>query len=233
MAAMAASQYNVVRTFLDILDVGDIGNDAGTGLSSIYAGNLADFMTRAKAHQLFVIPIFEQLPMAGGYRKFITGSLQSAFGTFNIQFLTQPGIDATQQFWRDLISGLVAAHAPMDALFAYDLTGEFYIDNSSPPMAQASGTIETANGSSYDMSNQSARIAVQNDNMVYYANKMVDAIHSLNPGALTVIGFFTYNGTNPPPFPAITTANTDFIDLHGWPDKAGTTVQQLVSAWHV
>ena len=121
----------------------------------------------------------------------------------------------------------------MDALFAYDVVGEFYIDNSSAPMTQTSGTVQTANGSSYDLSNQAARIALQNDNMVFYANKMVDTIHSLNPGALTVMGFFTYNGTNPPPFPAIATANIDFIDLHGSPDTSGATIQQLVSTWQV
>lgn len=72
MAEMEVQGYNVVRTFLDILQVGDIGNDSGPGLSKQYVANLADFMTRAKTHHIYVLPIFEELPMAGGYRDFIT-----------------------------------------------------------------------------------------------------------------------------------------------------------------
>ena len=81
MAGMESQGYNVVRTFLDILQKGDIGNESGTGLSVKYIANLADFMTRAKAHHIYVLPIFEELPWAGGYRDFITGDLETNFGT--------------------------------------------------------------------------------------------------------------------------------------------------------
>jgi hypothetical protein len=233
MAEMELQGYNVVRTFLDILQVGDIGNDSGPGLSKQYVANLADFMTRAKAHHIYVLPIFEELPMAGGYRDFITGDLETNFGTHNIQFLTQPGIDACRRFWQDLVKALAAAHAPMDALFAYELVGEFAILNDSPPMDKTSGTIQTANGSTYDLADPVARVALQNDNMVFYAKAMRDAIKSLNPNAIVVMGFFSYNGTNPPPFPAIANSEVDFIDLHGWPDSSGTTIEQQVANWQV
>jgi hypothetical protein len=190
-------------------------------------------MTRAKAHHIYVLPIFEELPMVGGYRSFITGNLQTDFGNYNIQILTQPGIDACRQFWQDLIHALVAAHAPMDALFAYELMGEFYVNNAWPPMDKTSGMVQTANGLTYDMANPLARVALQNDNMVFYANSMRNAIDSLNPNALVVIGFFPYNGTNPPPFPAIAASDVDFIDLHGSPDTAGTTIDQLVAGWQI
>ena len=41
MDEMELQGYNVVRTFLDILQVGDIGNDSGPGLSKQYVANLA------------------------------------------------------------------------------------------------------------------------------------------------------------------------------------------------
>src|SRR5262249_21679174 len=53
LTAMETQQYNVIRTFLDILDVGDIGNDSGSDLSQKYLANLADFMSRAKAHHIY------------------------------------------------------------------------------------------------------------------------------------------------------------------------------------
>jgi len=233
MAAMESQGYNVVRTFLDILQKGDIGNESGTGLAKQYLANLTDFMVRAKAHHIYVLPIFEELPLAGGYRDFITGELQVNFGTHNIQFLTQPGVDACRKFWQDLVQGLVAAHAPMDALLAYEITGEFAILNDSPPMDRASGTVQTANGSTYNLSDPVARVALQNDNMVFYANAMREVIRSLNPDAIVVMGFFSYNGLNPPPFPAIANSDMDFVDLHGWPDSSGTTVAQLVANWQV
>jgi len=232
-AAMETEGYNVVRVFIAILQVGDIGNDSGPGLSKKYVANLADFMTRAKAHHIYVLPAFEELPMAGGYRDFITDDLETNFGTHNIQFLTQPGIDACRKFWQDLVQALVAAHAPMDALFAYELVGEFAILNDLPPMDKTSGTIQTANGSTYDLADPVARVALQDDNMVFYAKAMRDAIRSLNPNAIAVMGFFSYNGTNPPPFPAIANSDVDFIDLHGWPDTSGTTIEQLVANWQV
>ena len=125
------------------------------------------------------------------------------------------------------------AHAPLDPLLAYELMGEFYIDNSSPPMDETSGTVQTANGSTYDLSDPVARVTMQNDNMIFYANAMRNAIHSLNPNAIVVMGFFEYNGTNPPPFPAIASSDVDFIDLHGSPDNSGTTIDQLLSSWQV
>ena len=97
----------------------------------------------------------------------------------------------------------MAAHAPMDALFAYELMGEFYINNAWPLMDKTSGTIQTANGLSYDLSDPVARVALQNDNMLYYAKAMRDAIDPLNPAAIADLGFFEYNGTNLTPFPAI------------------------------
>jgi hypothetical protein len=233
MAGMESQGYNVVRTFLDILQKGDIGNESGTGLSVKYIANLADFMTRARAHHIYVLPIFEELPWAGGYRDFITGDLETNFGAYNIQILTTPGVNACRQFWTDLIRRLVAAHAPMDALFAYELMGEFYINNAWPPMDKTSGTIQTANGLSYDLSDPVARVALQNDNMLYYATAMRDAIHSLNPAAIADLGFFEYNGTNPAPFPAIASSEMDFIDLHGSPDTSGTTIDQLLTNWQV
>lgn len=121
----------------------------------------------------------------------------------------------------------------MDALFAYELVGEFAILNDLPPMDKTSGTIQTANGSIYDLADPVARVALQNDNMVFYAKAMRDAIKSLNPNAIVVMGFFSYNGTNPPPFPAIANSEVDFIDLHGWPDSSGTTIEQQVANWQV
>ena len=233
MVGMESQGYNVVRIFLDILQKGDIGNESGPGLSPKYIANLADFMMRAKAHNIYVLPIFEELPWAGGYRDFITGDLETNFGTYNIQILTTPGVNACQQFWTDLITNLVAAHAPMDALFAYELMGEFYINNDWPPMDKTSGTIQTANGSTYDLSDPLARVTMQNDNMLFYAKSMRDAIHSLSPTAIADMGFFEYNGTNPAPFPAIASSDVDFIDLHGWPDGSGTSIDQLLTYWQV
>lgn len=233
MTAMESQGYNVVRTFLDILQKGDIGNESGAGLSKQYLANLADFMSRAKAHHIYVLPIFEELPLAGGYRDFITGDIQLNFGTHNIQFLTQPGVDACRRFWQELIQGLVNAHAPMDALVAYEITGEFAILNDSPPLDKTSGTVQTVNGLTYDLSDPVARVALQNENMVFYANAMRKAIRSLNPDAIVVMGFFSYNGLNPPPYPAIANSGVDFIDLHGWPDSSGTTISQLVANWQV
>ena len=103
-------------------------------------------MTRAKAHHIYVLPIFEELPMAGGYRDFVSGDLETNFGTHNIQFLTRPGIDACRKFWQDFVQALVAAHAPMDALFAYELVGEFAILNDLPPMDKTSGTYRRRTG---------------------------------------------------------------------------------------
>lgn len=233
LANMELRGYNAVRIFLDILHVGDIGNETGTGLADKYISNLADFMTRAKAHHIFVFPIFEELPWVGGYKDFITTDLQTNFGTYNVQILTQPGVKSCQQFWTDLIRALVAAHAPMDSLLAYELMGEFYIDNSMPPMDKTSGTIQTANGTTYDLSDTTARVALQNDNMLFYAKAMRDAIRSLSPSAVVAMGFFEYNGTNPPPFPAIANSKVDFVDLHGSPDTSGTTVDQFIAGWQV
>jgi len=43
MATMQSQGYNVIRTFLDILDAGDIGNESGSGVSTMYMPTLLIF----------------------------------------------------------------------------------------------------------------------------------------------------------------------------------------------
>lgn len=71
LAKMEAYGYNVLRTFLDILQRGDLGSESGPGLSRDYIANLADFLGRAWAHHIYIMPVFEDLPYTGGYRDFL------------------------------------------------------------------------------------------------------------------------------------------------------------------
>jgi hypothetical protein len=194
---------------------------------------LADFLSRARTHRVFVLPVFNELPFAGGYRDFIPKSIPwtDFGGTENQHKFTVEGVAATRRFWQDFVEALVLARAPMDALWGYDLMGEWYVSYDATPLNATSGTIKTANGSTYDLGDPASRTALYNDNLTFYANTMREAIRSVHPDALVVLGLPPNNGLNPPGFAALAASALDFVDLHGSPDGYYTSVPQLLTAW--
>jgi hypothetical protein len=149
---MRALGYNAVRIFLNPQSSGVAELDR-PAISRAYVANLADFLGRARDLGIQVVITAEHI--AGGYGTLLT--VDGSFGGFNLYFLSPSAVTAQRAFWRDLARALVEARAPLDALLAYELFNEVFFETDLAPVARSSGTIETANGASYDLGDATAR----------------------------------------------------------------------------
>lgn len=182
---MHAEGYNVVRSNIASTE---IGATSGGGLDTVYLANVADFMTRAKANGIYVIFTTIGVPNLGGYQSKIEDSKSFGAQVNAIQdnsiILSPEGVAAKQQYMSDLIAGLRAAGAPMDDILAIDVENEIHYDTSKQPFSLSSGSVTTANGKMYDMSDASSVNHMKDDGVIYYVNQVQSSVHAALPGVL-------------------------------------------------
>jgi hypothetical protein len=238
LASMQASGYNSVRVFLNGCCIGSIGGPAG-GLSASYMANVADFLSRAQKHGIFVIFTQDWLPSTGGYNVTCPDAPASApqIQDVNAFNLCAGGIDAAQRFHRDFVASLIRQQAPISAILGYELRNEYYYNSAYGPLAATSGLVTTANGSTYDMSDANSRQKMMDDGLVYLTDQLRTAIVAVDPTALVTVGFFWPQTPNPTRigdtrvisvYPAMAISTADFIDIHGYVILNDLTLDQLV-----
>jgi hypothetical protein len=234
LATMQANGYNVVRGFLEGCCQNTFGDPTG-GPSSAYVANVVDFLQRARAHGLSVMFTTQWLPAFGGYAANCPQYPQ--FDDANLRNLCPGGVVANVTFWQDFVQALIQKNAPMDAIFAYELTNEHYYNVSAAPLSWTSGMITTANGKTYDMGSAASRQQMMDDGLVYFNDQIRSAILALDPTALVTIGFFVPQGPNPTRlgdnriievYPAMANSTADFVDLHAYPIPNDLTLAQIV-----
>lgn len=228
---MHADGYNVVRVFISQNTIGTL-ND---GLLKAYVQNIADFLVKAKANDVYVMVTQDWLP-GGRYGAEINKDCCTRFNFNNAQNLPSGAVRAYQQYYRDLIGDLLSLGAPTDAVFSYELRNEFFYDRDYPPFNLDSGTVTVASGKTYDMSSPAGKQKMAEEGLPYFIDQVRASILEVDPTALVSIGFFqpqTPNPTRPGDerlvvsAPAIWNSQADFIDLHAYPD-AGLTLPQYV-----
>lgn len=214
--------YNTVRVFITDSTHGLVG--FSTRVEDGYMDNLADFLTRAKAHEVFVIFTIDWLP-GGIYGEVMNRHCCDTFGSTTVQMLTQGGVDATALLFQDVFRELRERGAPTEYIFAYQLRNEAYFDTKSPPFT-LNTAVTTANGKSYDTSSKDDWIRMIDEGIVYFIDSVRAEILEVDPTALVTIGFFVPQGPNPVNIgdprlveteKAIWESSADFIDLHAYP----------------
>jgi len=222
LAKMRQNGYNVVRVFINHLCVAyPYGR-----LSAEYMRNVADFLQRAKANDIFVMFAIDDLPTPG-YREKIPHYDDIDWG--NHQFLTREGIEAERRFWGDFIRELRNLGAPLDYVFGYGLRNEAFFWSDAKPFTLTSGLVTTANGKTYDMSKPKDKERMVDEGLVYWINQVRAGILEADPTALVTIGFFP-----PENYPRYIRTHSaweseaDFIDLHLYPRPGYLTVSQLL-----
>jgi hypothetical protein len=155
----------------------------------------------------------------------------------NLYGLCPETVVAAQKFWHDFVSALVAKNAPMQAILAYELDNEHHYEATAPPLSFTTGMVMTANGQTYDMSDETSRQKMMDDGLVYYTNQLRSSILAVDPTAMVTVGFFVPQGPNPTRvgdtrlievYPAIATSTADFVDLHAYPIPGDLTLDQIV-----
>jgi hypothetical protein len=198
LGAMQALGYNTVRVFLaGECPAGCIGNTGTRRLSGAYLANVADFLRRAKRHQVFVILTMGFLPAGTVYDDLLNRDTSNLVQNVNISYLTAGGIQAWQLFWQDVIKGLRARKAPLDDVLAYDIRNEMAYVRDAPPFNLSSGLLRAPNGQSYNLGDATARVRLMDDGLVYFVNRVRIAIRAVDPTALVDASFFVPEAPNP------------------------------------
>ena len=194
---LASLGYNAVRVFVDLCrDARCIADE--NGLIPEYIGNIVHLLERAEEYGIYVMLTANWLPDLGDYSgpaHQICDETGDFFGG-NCLVMSNKGVELYQTFFTDLVSALKNTGAPMNAIWAYELRNEFFVEHWYLPFTKTEGFITTANGQSYDMSSQDEKIKMGDDAVVYWANSIRDAIRAADPDALVTSGFFTPNTPN-------------------------------------
>jgi hypothetical protein len=238
LAQMRADGYNAVRVFVvgEQCSSGCIGVPGRRAINRAYIRNVVDFLRRARANRIYGI--------------LTTGFVPDAYGTLigqaplvdnvNRILLTEGGIQAYAQYWRDLVRELRRKNAPLDAILAYDLTNENAFVNDAPPFTLSSGVVSAPNGKRYDLAQPGARDALMDDGMVYWVDRVRAAIRRVDPTALVTASFFEPEAPNPTRAGdtrilrtrgVIERSKLDFVDLHAYP--GGLVLQKVMENFGV
>jgi hypothetical protein len=235
LAQMQASGYNLVIIPTTGCCEGTLGDPNG-GLSQAYVANIVDFLMRAKAHGIAVVPAFQWLPAYGGFTQLLD-PCGPAFGDINLVVLSSCGVQATRRFFQQFVQALIADGAPMDAIFAYEVWDEVYFNVQSAPLDAASGSVTTANAQTYDMGSTASRQQMMADGLSYFGDQVRAAIVALDPTAMVTMSFFPPQQPNPTRpgdpriiqvYPAMAGSALDYLDLHMYPVVFDMTLAQTV-----
>ncbi len=229
LSQMEALGYNLVRVFINGGAFGSMYLSANGPLNNAYLANVADFLRRADSHDIRTV--FTTGFAFGRDASFAPCS--ASFGGENLRVLTSCGVAADKGFFTDLITGLKGAGAPMDDIFSYELRAEQFFNGDQLPLSLTTGTVTTANGQTYDMSDPTSRQQMMDDGLVFWANEVTAQIKALAPNTFVDIGFFAPNAPTPwrdttridKPYPAIASSNVDYVKFSLYPDQGPTLGQ--------
>lgn len=223
---MHVDGYNTVRVFLDCCrEENNIGDPQG-GLSKEYLDVVLDFLSRAKANEIYVLLDLSLTPADGGYNDALWPACNDSFQGDNCRYMTPGGLEAKRLFVQDVIQALIARGAPLDYVLAYGLENEMFFDAHSPPLTLSTGLVRAANGETYNLASPEDKQRIMDDAVVFFIDTLRSEILSLDPTALVTIGFFEPQSPNPArindvrvirTYPAIWDSGADFIDFHTYP----------------
>jgi hypothetical protein len=230
---MHAAGYNVVRVFVDCCRQGINAGSPNGGISPVYVENVIDFLNKAKANQVYVLLDLGLTPAQGGYDE-LWQSCCTRFDGENLRYLTTGGHSAKRRFDRDFIRALITRAAPLDAIFAFDLTNEVHFSLDMPPFSLSSGRVTTANKKTYDMANPEDKQRMMAENLVYWLDEQRANILQVDPTALVTASFLAIylSPGNVYPGPSIWESTLDFVDVHTYL-RWGITLEQYMSRYGV
>ena len=228
-SALQRQGFNTVRIFLDTCGSGSgcIGNPSGPGLNPRYLDNIAETMRIAKTANIHLLLTSNDLPDQGGYWDQVDSAVNEQFGPYrNAHYLTGPGVEAGRRYWTDLMTGLAERGAPFEVVLGWSLLNEQWYFYTDPPFSLNAGTVTTANGSTYDLSDPGQHQAMAVEGMRHYIQVLRDVILSFDRTGLITMGFFVPDYPNPirtgdfryvETAPLLESAPLDFFDFHAYP----------------
>lgn len=232
--------YNTVRVF--IIGRNDINPGIGgdysqtAGIYDPYMDNVIDFLQRARAHGIYVLPAFGdgELPLNQYFEQKLKPMLEKYGHTKNVIPLTDIGIAAKAEYVTMVLNKIKASDPELlKVLLGVELQNELYVDSNAWPFTVQTGSLTMPNGKSYDMSNVDQRQQMYEESIIHYLNTMVSAIKQVDPELLVTEGIFTMKAVGkmpethkgvlpnsavdsryPPTADILGRSDLDFLDIH-------------------
>jgi hypothetical protein len=252
-----AAGYNTVRVFVDPgdghLDHGLAADPGTNGLNTQYMANVADFVLRAAAKGIYVLPTLSAFPFNQHYLDIVHatngGGLNPAVSGVNRFYMDRGFIAAKAAYLQNFVADLESRLGDQrSAVLAYQIENEAFWDGAEKPLNTTSGLFTGPDGLSYDMADAGRRQQAADASMVVLTNRAVTAVRTSSPDAMVTMGFFTNHAVGKPGFtgfpvhcttscdPTVdyrypgrpasisTWSTVDFIDLHAYPQGGGYTL---------
>ena len=239
LKTLAAAGQNCVRVFVIGRNAGNpgISGKASGELSKAYLDNLADFLRRAAAHRIWVVPALGdgELPW----------SWKADHPRGNRIFLTRDGIAAKQKYLRLLLEGLRQRGAHLLSTVAFlELQNEMVLALHEWPFDQNKGKLRGPDGKEYDLASDDDRHTLVVNGLRVYHRECIATIKSFDPKLLVGEGIYTWatGGVNrrwrlppqvserrQPPLASDLLANgLDVLDIHLYSRAPNMTTEQAV-----
>jgi len=240
--------YNTVRVFVDAgtwdfdhgLDT-DPSPDA-PWLNKAYLDNLVDFVDRAAADGVYVLPTFEYAPMNKHYADIAGGARNPNVDSTNLWYMDRGMIAAKKAYLTTIVAALGSRlGANRTDILSYEIDNEVFWQTDAAPFAAMSGTVVGVDGLTYDMSKPADRQQAGDASLVWYIDQAVAGVHASDPDALVSIGMFTNNAVGRAGFDGMLAdpgarpmspgnpvaiakwSDIDVVDMHTYPSGGGYT----------
>ncbi|MBN1815895.1 MAG: hypothetical protein JW828_00955 [Sedimentisphaerales bacterium] len=233
---LARYGYNTVRVFIIGRSGGNpgIGGDYDTtvGLYEPYMQNVIDFLRRARANGIYVLPTFGdgELPRNRSWRDRLEGLPRGP----NTLYLTQQGIEVKVAYVSQFLERIQREEPSLlEAMLGIQCQNELHLDCRSWPFTVTSDHIVAANGISYDMGSLDDRQRLMDEGLNHYHARIAEAVKRIDTGLLVSEGIFVLravgksvashkgipaNTRGDPRFPptalVLGRSPLDFIDIH-------------------
>ncbi|MGB8361851.1 MAG: discoidin domain-containing protein [Acidimicrobiia bacterium] len=219
--------FNTVRFFLDMCME---CTSSESGIRSEYLDDLTDLLTRLERHGLVAMPTSNDVPDPGYSNRL---PCCEPFGGYrNSLYLSGEGHAIAVEYWTDLIEGVQERGAPTHHVLGWELANEQFVLRDVAPISMSEGSVTSADGVSYDLSDDPAVTEMVVSNLRAYITTVGDAIRRLDDGALVTMGFFSAEEPGAGraasdnrwvvPDAILEESTLDFIDLHAYPGFGGT-----------
>jgi len=250
---MHTSGYNVVRVFIDPGDaahqaLGEYGTAGPAssntpGLYAAYMNNFIDFLERATNYGVYVIPVLDYVPYNAYYEQLVDSGRPSTITGVNSFYLYAGAVSSKTTYVNQFVQAVKAADSGVlqPTVFAYELMNEAGCETADAPFNMTSGFVTTQDGNTYNMALPADRQNCQDSNTDLWAEKCVDAIHSVDPDAMMSCSVYTFaavgksgpNGLMPIQgadnrYPArpmwLARTRLSFVDIHQYPTSSAWSI---------
>lgn len=239
LAEMQAGGFNTVRVFIDpAAKQGIVQARGAEGLSKPYLGRLVDFLSRARAHRVYVIPSLLALPCCKRYDDLV-GRPRRHFGHANEMYFDDRFVRAKALYVADVLAAIQRADPDLlSTVLACELDNETHFFAHGEPFSRKEGTYKWQ-GRSYDLADDEALQRLADAAVIRWADACVDAARRVDPHAMVSVNVFTFaavgrsgpaalrrDKTQDRRFPArpvaLTKTKLAYLDVHFYPFGAET-----------